>query len=323
MRHRTAVALASLLAVLAVVAGVPVGTASHGAAANYTVRPLDRTPGATDASYKQYAVSNVTIAKIDYVVGVYREGNFGGCGTTNSEVFAVDRDDDQPGMNHDESLKPHIKSTTQADHRFVAEFYDSDSFAGSTTHIDEGDQFVSHTTDCIANPEEPGWYQLYSKINGTTDGGKVVSEGYSHYFYVCDCDSRREARRKLGPPPSAESTATPTPSPTPTATPTRTPPPGGTPFPSPTPTATPVTSTATAESAATPTPTATPNEDGGGAGDPADGGGSTPTPVGTTTATDWDEYIRETPTVAGGPGFTAPLAVLALVAGGLLAVRRR
>lgn len=316
---KPASALLVALLAAAAIAAVPPGGASHGASANYTVQPMDHRPGATGVSYKQFAVADTHVAKIDYLVGRYAAGSFGGCGSTDSETFGIDRDGDAPGTTVDEDLRPHVESVTTTEHTFVADMYDSDDAVGSTTFIEPGDEFVSHTTDCFTNPGEPGWYQMFSKINGTTDGRHVSSRGNSHYFYVCDCASEAEARERLGPPPSEES-ATPTPTATPASTPTRaaeptptrTPPADGTPFPSATPA-----STATATPTASGTPTGRPAGAEPGTGQ-ADGGtaGATPTPAG------WEGTYPDTPTVAEGPGFGPGLAVLAVLIAALLAVRR-
>lgn len=319
---RAGPALLAALLLVASLSGLPAGDAAHGAEANYTVQPMNHQPGAEGVSYKQYAVSNTHIEHIDYLVGRFSAGSFGGCGQTNSEVFGIDRDDDAPGTNYDEDLRPHVESAHTTEHRFVADLYEPDDTVGSTTYIDVGDQFVSHTTDCFANPDRRGWYQMYSKINGSTDGEFLSNEGYSHYFYICDCDSEAEARETLGPPPSEKgATPTPTGTPTPTRTseptPTPTPPAAGTPFPSSTttPAATPTPSPPpSATATATATPHSTPTARGG------DDSGVNATP--TATPADWDAYYPDTPTVAEGPGFGAPVAVLALAIAVVLAVRR-
>lgn len=321
---KPATALLVALLVVAAVAAVPGGGASHGAAANYTVEPVDHRPGATGVSYKQFAVADSRVGQISYLIGRYAAGSFGDCGTTNAEVFGIDRDDDAPGTETDETLKAHVESVSTTEHTFVADMYDESDAFGTTTYIDAGDQFVSHTTDCFENPDSAGWYQMYSKINGTTDGTRIRSDGYSHYFYVCDCSSEAQARRTLGPPPSA---ATPTPTPTATATPTRTATltPTATAGPTPTPTASPggtqspsPTRTSTAAATATPTGTRTVTPTPTAPASTGDGDAASPTP----TAPDWDAYYPETPTVGRGPGFGAPLALVAL-AGAVLAARRR
>lgn len=314
---KPATALLVALLVAAAVGAVPTGSANHGSSANYTVEPVDHSPGATGVSYKQFAVADTHVENIDYLVGRFSAGSFGSCGSTNSETFGIDRDDDARGTQTDEDLRPHVESARTTEHTFIADMYDSDDPVGTTTHIDVGDQFVSHTTDCFENPDEPGWYQMYSKINGTTDGEHIRNDGSSHYFYICECDSEAEARERLGPPPGEEAsrTQTPTPSPSRTATteptPTRTPPAEGTPFPSPTP---------------TPSPDATPVATGTGtgrptAGEPAgDGGGATPDA--TATPESWDDYYPKTPTVARAPGFGPGLALAAVLGAVLLGLRR-
>lgn len=324
---RLAAALAGLLVVSVAAAVAPAGATAtpHGAEANYTVVPIERQPGIGDADYKQFAISPIRIEYLDYIAATWYDGGFTGCGPANSEVFGIDRDDDESGTEVDEGLKKYVESSETGPDHFKADFYEKDSAVGDSTYIAEGDQFVSLTRDCFDNPDDPGWYQIQSTLAGTKpDGEHVVKRTTSHYFAVCNCDSREEAERKLGPPPSRTPTPTATPTPTPAPTPTRTPPESGTPFPSPTPTDSP-TPTATQEPTPTPTTAPTAGDEGDDGGDGRDGapdGSDGATATGTPLPTDWDEYIRETPTAGAGPGFASATAVLALAAVALLAARQ-
>jgi PGF-CTERM protein len=299
-------------------------------------------PGLEDGDMENYGVPPRGFEKVDFVRVTWVDGGFAGCGASNAEVFGIDRGNDDPGTETDESLFASIKSTKVNEDVFEADFYDEGDFGGNPPTFYEGDELVGKTTGCIDTPDEPGWYQVSSTI-ASKDGN---FEARSHYFYICDCSNEQEAREQLGPPPSedtptptatAESTPTATETaestPTPEPTPTRTPPEDGTPFPSPTPTATP---TATAEStassgSATAAETATSvgaDEDrsGGpdGASDGGDAGGSaaaagTPSP---TPPEDWAAVVQQSPTAAEGPGFGA-IAGLAGVLASALLLRRR
>jgi hypothetical protein len=317
--------------------GGGVVAADHGTEekGNFTVVP-SRQPGLDDGELKSFGVPNRGFEKIDFIRATWKEGGFAGCGASNTEAFGIDRGNDDPGTEIDESLASKVKSTTVNEDVFKANFYDEGDFGGSPPTLNEGDQFVNHVTGCIDTPDEPGWYQFQSTTATKSEAATITS----HYFYVCDCADEQEARQQLGPPPS-ESTPTPTatltptptatptatPTPTPEPTPTRTPPDDGTPFPSPTPTATP---TPTPEP--TPTPTATASATATAAADDdgaaADSGASeaddveteSPTP---TTAGNWSDIVQQSPTAAEGPGFSGATTVLALLAGALLIGRRR
>lgn len=341
MDRSLAVLLALAIAALAVAA--PVG-ADHGSRSNFTAIPHDRQPGLTDATYEQHATSPIAIEYLDYIGASWKEGGFTGCGAANSEVFGIDRGNDDPGTKTDHDLTQHVEETTVTEDRFVANFYEKSDAVGSSTHLNRGDEFVGLTKNCFDNPEQPGWYQIHSSIGGTAPNGTYVeATDVSHYFAICDCSSEEEARRTLGPPPSE---STPTSTATTQSTATRTPPADGTPGPSSTSTAPRSSGTSTSAGA-----TAADGKQGGGsangsggdgdtgaggagdgesAGDDASAGGagrpgSSSGSAGTTGSppSDWDSYVRQTPTVAAGPGFGAPLSLVALLVAALLVLRRR
>jgi len=333
---------AAVLALGLVAGGTPpagagsAATTGHGLDGNLTWVMLTPQPGLEDGDMENYGVPPRGFEKVDFVRVTWVDGGFAGCGASNAEVFGIDRGNDDPGTETDESLFASIKSTKVNEDVFEADFYDEGDFGGNPPTFYEGDELVGKTTGCIDTPDEPGWYQVSSTI-ASKDGN---FEARSHYFYICDCSDEQEAREQLGPPPSedtptptATATATAEPTPTPEPTPTRTPPEDGTPFPSPTPTATP---TATAEStassgSATAAETATSvgaDEDrsGGpdGASDGGDAGGSaaaagTPSP---TPPEDWAAVVQQSPTAAEGPGFGV-IAGLAGVLASALLLRRR
>jgi hypothetical protein len=343
---RRAVSLAVVAVALAAVAGGPASgaaggpaaTTGHGGDGNLTWVMLTPQPGLDDGDMENYGVPPRGFRTVDYVSVTWVDGGFAGCGASNAEVFGIDRGNDDPGTEVDQSLFSSIKSTRVNEDEFEADFYDEGDFGGSPPTFNEGDQLVGKTTSCIDTPGAPGWYQVRSTI--ASKNGNF--EGKSHYFWVCDCANEQAAREQLGPPPS-ESTPTPTASPTPTATvtptpepsPTRTPPAEGTSFPSPTPTPTPTptpepmpTPTAAAADAATEAGTGTPGGGGaGGAGAGSSGGdagdgaaAATPTP---TDPGNWSAVVERSPTASSGPGFGATAAAAGVLATGMLARRER
>lgn len=312
---RDLVGVTLALFVLLSVAG-PVGTAAapHGAAANFTALPAtldDREPGISDASYKTWTKPPQDaefrgFKYLSYSVLRWEAGTLGNCGPTDNEVFGIDRGDDDPGTEVDDSAQDNIEGFHSTEDKVVADFIDPEDPVGETIHLNVTDEFISSVTDCRGNPEQAGWYQYTGTINGTNwDGEHVERTTTSHYFWICECTSEAEARERLGPPPSEggeTATATPTDTPTPGPETTRS---GG------------QTATETSSTDGTPTtsPTTTPT--------------GTPTP---TTATPTDRPGAETPTPTAtaaawaantpsqGPGFGV-LAALAAVVG--LALLRR
>jgi PGF-CTERM protein len=329
MSRNTTAAVGIALFVCLVVLGVgvaPQASAGHGSDANYTVQPVDapddRKPGISDASYKQFATGNENIQYMDYFVVSWDAGDLSGCSASNTEKLGIDRGGTNSGTKTDEGLLQYVKDQQRSANRVVVEFYDEDDVAGETTYVNESDEIVSHQTNCFGNPDEPGWYQISAKLNGTGwDGERKEVSATSHYFWVCDCESESEAREQLGPPPSeADGTADADSSPTPTDA-------GGG--------ATTATPTDTADDESTPTATATDGGDGTETRAATDEADSTPreTPTaderttGEQTPGDEDDSQsgadNSTPTSGGGPGFTGIGAVLALLTTALLIHRRR
>jgi PGF-CTERM protein len=328
MSRNTTAAVGIALFVCLVVLGVglaPQASAGHGSDANYTVQPVDapddRKPGISDASYKQFATGNESIQYMDYFVVSWDAGDLSGCSASNTEKLGIDRGGNNSGTKTDEGLLQYVKDQQRSANRVLVEFYNEDDIAGETTYVNESDEIVSYQTNCFGNPDEPGWYQISAKLNGTGwDGERKEVSATSHYFWICDCENESEAREQLGPPPSEEDgTAD-------DSTPTQTDAGGG---------ATTATQTDTADGVATPTDT------------PTDGGDGTETQTGTSeadstpgaTTTDDNSDVGEqtsggtddgqagadntTPTSEGGPGFTGIGAVLALLTTALLSHRRR
>lgn len=331
MRGRTLLA-AFAVVTAATLVGVPIGSvaADHGTTANFTVFPesdADRKPGVDDASYMTFSTGGDPDERkgfkyLEYSVLEWNAGTLGRCGPGDSKVAGIDRDNDDPGTQVDDSVKDNIEGRPVANEdRIVIDFDDPGTIGQQPVHLNVTDQFVSHMSNCRGNPDQPGWYQLTGTINGTTwNGGHAEYTTTSHYFYICDCGSYDEAERKLGPPPSkrGQSASSPTASATRTATPqptpTRTPPADGTPFPSPTPTS----ATGTAAGNDGPTPTGGTTSTGSeGATATATAGSGAATSEATATAAAW---AANTP--ASGPGFGVGAALAALL-GALLVLRWR
>lgn len=329
---------------------------SHGAEfGNYTVflpsktdhYPRDENPGGThNASIHHYAGGTIEayddlgiphgFENVSFIWIENQDIDFSECTTENTAAFGIDRDSDDPGTETNIDLLQYRENTQFNKHEIIVNFFEGDEIAAEANSESEGDdgkesepgtqgegrgdgddnaeiypddQVIAVQGEgsaggpCYAMPEEPGWYQIQGYTNGTGWNGKFVELHLpSHYFYVCVCDSEAEARDELGPPPSEQDTTTPTPTPTATPTPTET---GETPTPTetgetPTPTATPTPT----EAELTPTATATPTE-----------AELTPTPTET-------EERQQTPGGEGAPGFGVVGALAALLAAGLLAVRR-
>ncbi|WP_254820912.1 PGF-CTERM sorting domain-containing protein [Haloglomus halophilum] len=263
-------------------------TSPHGADANFTTRLDNNAPGVTTANEYYASGLRKDMQAMHTIVLTSEAFQFDSCSSSQVRAFGIDRGNDDPGTQTDESLLSAYKSISFEKHQITVKFYKEDQLAGGPVGVKSADQIVARGDNCIQNPSEPGWYQISGKINGSTNGDTTTDfsqDTTSHYIYVCDCESRQEAEEKLGPPPGSdggESTATPTES-------------GG------------------GESTATPTEsgggesTATPTESGGGesTATPTDGGGgeSTATPTesggGESTATPTDSNRQGQGTTTG------------------------
>ena len=264
--------------------------------------------------------------EVDYIIVSNQDIDFSECSTSNTAAFGIDRDSDDPGTVTDVGLLSYRKNSKFKPHSIVIEFYDNEDLAAPTREDKGGpgedpgekgqgredgdedpevypdDQVVAHQGyksgggPCYAMPEEPGWYQMNGFLNGTSfQGEPTVIDIKSHYFYVCVCDSEREAYEQLGAPPGQENPyeQRSTPTPTPTATPTATP--GST------------------DGGLTPTASATVTTTSGG-GDSSSAQSTQSTPqVG---------QGPQTPTAGSGPGFGLLAALGGVLVAGLLALRR-
>ncbi|WP_255194897.1 hypothetical protein [Halorarius litoreus] len=353
-RPTTSVALSTLLILstfVGVVAlpmatgAVDARTTAHDPAANYTFSPDNHAPGVENGAAEHYAVGlEKDLTALHTVVVKSEAFNFADCSAAKTDAFGIDRGNDDPGTQTDESLLNKYKGISFQDDKIVVEFYKEEgAVTGETVGLATDDQIVAAGRNCYDNPDQKGWYQVTGKLNGSTNDNTQTDYEISvktHYIYVCDCDSRQEAVEKLGPPPSeqgddggssdggaddgsgdgsdggaSEPTATATPesgSDDPTATATATP--GGgddsTTTSSPTDDDTESTTTATGTSDGDSTTTSTATS----------GPGTADTSA---TATDDSKADVSTPTENNGPGFGLAAAFGALLASGALALRRR
>jgi PGF-CTERM protein len=295
---------------------------------NYTFRPTNHQPGATGTGFEVYASGITENITGHWVVLESADFGFSECAATDASVFGIDRGNDDSGTTTDESLLTAYESYTSTTGGIYIEFAKESGVTGDPIEASVYDQLVAKQNNCMTNPSEPGWYRVNGHINGstkhdTTTDYTVFAE--AQYTYICDCDSRQEAREKLGPPPNERSgESSPTPTATRTADSTATSTPTATAGES-TPTATAGSSKSTASTTSTTTTTpptgtvatgtATANSTGSTTG-PSSPGGTT---TGGSAATD----STPSPSDASGPGFGLVVALLALVASSALAVRRK
>lgn len=323
----TLVVLSMVAAVTVVGAGaLAVGTqeaaASHGAGGNYSVvlpEESDHLPGSENpegASVHHLAaieggLQNAPADRyevLEWLVISSEEIDFSGCETQDTAGLGIDRGNNNSGTQFDDDLIQHRKDSAFLDSKIWVQFYSASDFAGDTIGITDEDAIVAIQTDCYTMPDEPGWYQINGKVNGTGPDGEFFETSLtSHYFPVCEgCHDQATAEEKLGPAPSSDggTDATPTPTP-PQDDSTPTPAPGGD---DPTPTDEPADG-----STPTPAPGGNTNPSSDPSGDESNGGG----------ANDGDTNGGDgTPTPGAGPGFTGLTALLALLAAALV-VRRR
>lgn len=299
---------------------------------NYTYRPTDHQPGASGAGFDVYASGLTENITGHWVVLESSDFDFSECAATDASVFGIDRGNDDSGTTTDESLLTAYKSYTSTQDGIYIEFAKESGLNGEPVKAYVVDQLVARQTNCVTNPAEPGWYRVNGHINGSTKHDTQTDYtiyAEAQYTYICDCDSRQDARETLGPPPTEESSdATATPEQTPTAT--AEPEPTATSEPDGTATSQPET-TATTEPAETPTPTetSTVSTTAGTAATSTGTGTSsgTTSDSGTTggTATGDSDPVAETasPSSSSGPGFGAAVALLALVGSTVVALRRK
>jgi PGF-CTERM protein len=293
---------------------------------NTSFRIDNHAPGGSGNSFNIFAVGFSENIRMHWNVVRQEDFRWDTCTSTDATAFGIDRGNDDPGTETDQSLLNAYRSVTYTQDGIYVQFFKEDSLGGSPVNITVNDQIVSRVTNCLQNPDDPGWYRLTGYINGSTQmdaNTDYTIYGAAKYVYICEnCDSRQDAVEKLGPPPT---TCPPTdefardskewtcrtrdgeyytrsnpPSggnQTATAMPTTTSPPGSTPADTPTPTP-----GATAAATPTPTPTSAMGPD-----TPTVTDSSTPTdpPTDAETVGDDEDDPGGTPTATPAPGTTA------------------
>jgi len=198
--------------------------------------PGDENPGGKyNASINHFAASTQEVfenadapdglEKMEYIVIGNPDVDFSECSTSNTAAFGIDRDNDDDGTFVDSDLLSYLEKSDFRDNSIVVKFYDGDEF-GAKSREDKGgkeagredgdknpelypdDEIVAHqgfrssAGPCYGMPDEPGWYQIDGKANGTAFSGDFTRiDLTSHYFYICVCDSEKAAYQTLGPPP--------------------------------------------------------------------------------------------------------------------------
>lgn len=215
----------ALLVVATAVVAVPVASStpheSTDVPMNYTVTLSDHRPGAPNVTVTEYAALRgpqraPTLEFWDWYVNVEPAGLENDCETEDARAAGVDRDNDDPGAKTDDTFvgkySQQVNATNSEAQRIDSyDFYEPNSFAGENISLGADDQIVVQLAACYQNPKRPGWYRLWTYVNGTEDGRTYENGGkfnetnaYSHWWYVCDCDSYDAAVNELGAPPSYE-----------------------------------------------------------------------------------------------------------------------
>jgi len=289
-------------------AGSVVGTAAayhdHPEDASATFLPdsaEDRQPGATETTFNIWAGQGLDY-KADWLLVESPGLDWSDCSTGDltaegikwrgQEEFDRPPSGDDTQTRTDESIVQYSKAPDYRSEGIAVNWYADEDLGGDAPRFNSTDEIVVQYQDCFNNPDEPGWYQMNVKYNGTDldTNERVKIEYKTHYYGICECEDRAEAEEVLGPPPSRQSDdATPTPTAAdgdggddPTATPTATDGDGGD------------------------DPTATPTATDGDGGDGGSGG---------------DQTATDESTPGDGAGFGIVVAVLAVLGAALLAGR--
>lgn len=197
-------------------------------------------PGATDITMWS---STVTATPSQYEGETY-EANFSiswtplvasGCQLENVKTFGIDRGNDDPGTEVDESAIQAVSndstfetgvkeyqdqlSTTEWDYveKVMINWNNPNNSFTSNFQVQDGDQFIVEQDSCYALPDKAGWYRDRQKsigvIGSISPKERYTQTYYSHWYYICDCESYDAATETLGPPPSKAGSSTPTTSP--------------------------------------------------------------------------------------------------------------
>jgi PGF-CTERM protein len=222
-RNRALGVLLSVAVVLTTFAGLVVltdfvGTASadHDMIGNFTINPrsaTDRQPGADGAGTQVLVTSDGDIhpsnglKTLEFIRASSDDFDFDGCNQLDVRVFGLDKGNDDPGTQTDVNLLSNAERVEFNEDEIFIDMVDSGDGAVA---FETDDQLVAVLAGCIENPDEAGWYQVTGKLNGTRSNGSPAGVAQqSHYFAICDCESRQQAVDELGPPPSADEEPTP------------------------------------------------------------------------------------------------------------------
>lgn len=217
-----------------------------GTASDFTVHTYEgddaeqRQPGAEDRSYwtESIVYQIPEDEKIYLTESVTYRPMPADCGEGDVDVLGIDRDATYEGERKvDESVYSSVQSYSKdagardryereageygdlstADDVYVErieiQWYGPDEI-GTPVELYRGDRFVSAQSECLDNPEAAGWYRWAAFNEGEYENGSEVSQDeptFAHWYWICDCEDRREAVETLGPPPSEADAETPTP----------------------------------------------------------------------------------------------------------------
>ncbi|MEF8809041.1 hypothetical protein, partial [Natronomonas sp.] len=110
------------------------------------------------------------------------EIDFSGCGSADTEALGIDRGSNNSGTQNDDSILQNMLDSGFQEDKIWVEFNGEDDF-GETVSISREDSIVAVQSDCYTMPEDPGWYQISGKINGTGPDGNFFEVTLdSHYF---------------------------------------------------------------------------------------------------------------------------------------------
>lgn len=219
MNSKLLIAFLAAAVVVAMVGVVPVsGTtgsvatgdaARHGATTNFTVTVSDHTPGKQGTTMSAYAAGLQADFDVWGNLTVMLPAAQGStCQISSARAAGVDENNDDPGTTTDKSFvgrySENKKGNNDAGQNFTSyNFYAKDSFAGNSISLRSDDQIVARLANCWKNPDSPGWYRWNGYVNGTTpDGSYAETNAYSHWYYICDCQSYDQAVNTLGSPPT-------------------------------------------------------------------------------------------------------------------------
>jgi hypothetical protein len=283
---------------------------------NLTYEPLDHTPGATGVSYELYASGLVENGTLHGLRLRSADFDYADCTPSDTSAFGIDRGNDDSGTTIDKSLLTAYETYQSSSNMIDLTFYKESGLGAERVNGSVYDQLVAAQRGCIDNPDEPGWYRVNGRLNGSTKydtkTDSTIRAG-SQYTYICDCANEQEARETLGPPPNERDEQS-----TPSSTTTT-----GTPPTETTATSTPA-PTRTAQATATPTASTTAKQNRNTDQPTASAGTGTARSTSTAASTRSTRTARRgtatggsnagltTPTVGSGPGFGVLVALLAL-----------